>query len=73
MIVTTGWILSLSFGLLFGLAVGIGIAFKAVRLADINISCLPFLRYWNMFSLSMFVICLVSGAAVSSRVFHQKE
>lgn len=93
--------LSLSFGLLFGLAVGIGIAFKAVRLAayippayelsreswrtvvcslfdfyllaDINISYLPFLHYWNMFSLSMFVICLVSGAAVSSRVFHQKD
>lgn len=90
-----------SFGLLFGLVVGIGIAFQAVKmsayippayelskeswrtvvcrlfdfylLADINISYLPFLRYWNMFSLSAFAICLASGATVSSCILHQKE
>lgn len=33
-------------------------------LADINISNLPFLHYWNVFSLMSFVICLISGMAV---------
>lgn len=33
-------------------------------LSDIDISNLPFLRYWNVFSLLSFVICLISGMAV---------
>lgn len=90
-----------SLGLLPGAVLGIGITFKALRMAayippayemskeswrtvvcklfdfylltDINICYLPCLRYWNMFSLSAFVICLVSGTAVSFSFFHHKK
>lgn len=82
----------LSFGLLFGSAVSMGLALVAVKmaayapdayelsgkswravvyrlldfylLADVNISGLTFLRYWNMFSLLSFAMCLISGVGV---------
>ena len=82
----------LSFALLFGSAVGMSLAFVAVKMAayapdayelsgkswravvyrlldfylmaDVSISCLTFLRYWNKFSLLSFVICLISGVGI---------
>lgn len=47
--------------------------FDFYLLADINLNFLSCLNYWNMFSLLAFVICLISGTAVSSSIFHRKE